>query len=258
MLKGLEGKTVLVTGAAGGIGSAACQRLADEGANVVAADISDEASRAIAESLGGRGVSVGADISTPSGVAAAIAAGTAAFGGIDLAFVNAGVECIAAPIAQFSEAEYHRVFDVNVRGAFLTAQAMVNHLVDAGKPGNILFTASIAGLQGSPTTSIYNASKHAVVGIAKCLALEVGSIGIRVNVLCPGVVDTRMMRSLEESIGATAGASAEDMRAAFAAGNALGRYATADEIAAMAAWILSDEGAYCHGETFTIGGGLMA
>ena len=258
MLKGLEGKTALVTGAAGGIGSATCRRLADEGVSVVATDISDDASKAIAAELGGNSVGIGADISTAAGVAAALQAGVDAFGGIDLAFVNAGVECYAAPIAEFSEAEYDRVFDVNVRGAFLTAQAVVNHLLGAGKPGNILFTASIAGLQGSPTTSIYNASKHAVVGMSKCLALEVGPKGIRVNVLCPGVVDTRMMRSLEESMGAAAGISPEDMKAAMAAGNALGRYATADEIAAMAAWILSDEGAYCHGETFTIGGGLMA
>lgn len=258
MLQGLEGKTVLVTGAAGGIGSAACRRLADEGANVVAADLSEAAASAVADSLGGKGTGVGADISTAAGVAACIDAATAAFGGLDLAFVNAGVECFAAPIADFSEAEYDRVFDVNVRGSFLTAQAVVNHLTAAGKPGNILFTASIAGLQGSPTTSIYNASKHAVVGMSKCLALEVGALGIRVNVLCPGVVDTRMMRSLEESMGAAAGISADDMKAAMAAGNALGRYATPEEIAAMAAWILSDEGAYCHGETFTIGGGLMA
>ena len=257
MLKGLAGKTVLVTGAAGGIGSATCRRLAAEGANVVVTDISDDAVRELADALGDQGVGVAADITTSAGVAAGIEA-AAAFGGIDLAFLNAGVECLAAPVAQFSEAEYERVFDVNVRGAFLAAQAVVNHLTGAGRPGNILFTASIAGLQGSPTTSIYNASKHAVVGLSKCLALEVGQLGIRVNVLCPGVVDTRMMRSLEQSMGEAAGLSPDEMRAAMAAGNALGRYATADEIAAMAAWILSDEGAYCHGETFTIGGGLMA
>jgi len=258
MLKGLASKTVLVTGAAGGIGSAACRRLAAEGANVVATDISDQAVRAVAGALGDHAVGVAADITTAAGVAAGIDAAVSAFGGLDLAFLNAGVECFAAPVAAFSEAEYDRVFDVNVRGAFLAAQAVVNHLTAAGKPGNILFTASIAGLQGSPTTSIYNASKHAVVGLSKCLALEVGQLGIRVNVLCPGVVDTRMMRSLEATMGEAAGLSADEMRAAMAAGNALGRYATPDEIAAMAAFILSDEAAYAHGETFTIGGGLMA
>jgi NAD(P)-dependent dehydrogenase (short-subunit alcohol dehydrogenase family) len=258
MLAGLAGKTALVTGAAGGIGSATCRRLVAEGANVVATDLAHDASVALAAELGVSAVGVGADISTAAGVQAAVDAGVAAFGGIDLAFVNAGVECVAAPIAGFSEAEYERVFDVNVRGAFLTAQAVVNHLTATGRPGNIVFTASIAGLRGSPTTSIYNASKHAVIGITKCLALEVGSLGIRVNVLCPGVVDTRMMRSLEVSMGAAAGISADDMKAAMAAGNALGRYATPDEIAATAAWIMSDEAAYCHGETFTVGGGLMA
>jgi NAD(P)-dependent dehydrogenase (short-subunit alcohol dehydrogenase family) len=257
MLKGLAGKTVLVTGAGGGIGSATCRRLADEGANVVATDISDQALRSVAEALGDRCVAVAADISTAAGVAASIDAATA-FGGIDLAFLNAGVECIAAPIAAFSEAEYERVFNVNVRGAFLAAQAVVNHLTATARSGNILFTASIAGLQGSPNTSIYNASKHAVIGLSKCLALEVGQLGIRVNVLCPGVVDTRMMRSLEESMGEAAGLSSDEMRAAMAAANPLGRYATPEEVAAMAVWILSDEGAYCHGETFTIGGGLMA
>ncbi len=257
MLRGLAGKTALVTGAAGGIGKAACARLAEEGANVVALDLDQAAAAAVAAALPGTAVGVGADISTAAGVAAGIAAAEGV-GGLDLAFINAGVECAAATIAQFSEAEYERVFDVNVRGAFLTAQAVVNSLTAASRPGSILFTASIAGLQGSPTTSIYNASKHAVVGLSKCLALEVGALGIRVNVLCPGVVDTRMMRSLEESMGAVAGVSAEDFKATMAASVNLGRYATAEEVANLAAWILSDEAPYCHGETFTIGGGLMA
>lgn len=258
MLKGLSGKTALVTGAAGGIGAAMCRRLAAEGANVIAADISGEAAKAIAAELGANVVGIAADVSTAAGSAAGVQAAVDAFGGLDIALVNAGVECVAAPIAQFSEAEYERVFDVNVRGAFLTAQAAVNHLLGAGKPGSVLFTASIAGLQGSPSTSIYNASKHAVVGISKCLAMEVGASGIRVNVLCPGVVDTRMMRSLEESMGAAAGIGAADMKTAMEAATAFGRYATPEEIANIAAWIVSDEAPYCHAETFTIGGGLMA
>lgn len=258
MLKGLAGKTVLVTGAAGGIGAAMCQRLAAEGANVVAADISGTAAQAVAAGIGANAVGLAADVTTAAGAAAGVQAAIDSFGGLDIAFVNAGVECVAASIADFSESEYERVFDVNVRGAFLTAQAAVNHFLSAGKPGNVLFTASIAGLQGSPNTSIYNASKHAVVGMSKCLAMEVGASGIRVNVLCPGVVDTRMMRSLEESMGAAAGIGAADMKVAMEAATALGRYATAEEIASIAAWIVSDEAPYCHAETFTIGGGLMA
>ncbi len=258
MLKGLAGKTVLVTGAAGGIGAAMCRRLAAEGANVVAADISGDAAKAVAADIGANAVGLAADVSTAAGAAAGVQAAVDSFGGLDVALVNAGVECVAAPIASFSEAEYERVFDVNVRGAFLTSQAAVNHLLAAGKPGSVLFTASIAGLQGSPNTSIYNASKHAVVGISKCLAMEVGASGIRVNVLCPGVVDTRMMRSLEESMGAAVGIGADDMKVAMETATALGRYATPEEIANIAAWIVSDEAPYCHAETFTIGGGLMA
>ena len=96
------------------------------------------------------------------------------------------------------------------------------------------------------------------MGLMKSLSLEVGKQGIRVNAICPGTVDTRMMRSLEASMGAAAGTDAAAMKAAMEAGSSLGRYASAEEIASLAAWILSDEAPYCHGETFTIGGGMMA
>jgi len=254
MLKGLQGKTILVTGAAGGIGRAACDRLLAEGAKVVAVDLDvGELRRA----LGKDAECLAADLTTAAGAAACVTSAER-FGGLDLAFLNAGVEGVAASVSDFSEENYDRVFNVNVRGSFLCAQAVVRHLLNRGKGGGILFMASIAGLQGSPTTSVYNASKHAVVGLAKCLAHEVGAQGIRVNVLCPGVVDTRMIHSLEKSMGAASGVDAETMKEAMRTGNLLGRYATAEETAAMAAWILSDEAPYCHGETFTIGGGLMA
>ena len=161
-------------------------------------------------------------------------------------------------MADFSEKNFDHVFNINVRGSFLCAQAVVRHMLQRAKGGGILFTASIAGLKCNPTTAVYNASKHAVVGLAKCLASEVGAKGIRVNVLCPGVVDTRMIHSLEVSMGAASGVGTDTMQQAMRTGNALGRYGTAEEIAAIAAWILSDEAPYCHGETFTIGGGLMA
>jgi NAD(P)-dependent dehydrogenase (short-subunit alcohol dehydrogenase family) len=256
MLKGLQDQVVLVTGAAGNIGAATVARLLAEGARVVACDLDASLVAAVEDRHGDAVTSVGADVSTVDGVRSCIAAADAV-GGLDLAFVNAGVECRAAPVAEFDVDDYERVFAVNVKGAFLTAQAVVRSLTDAGKGGGILFTASIAGLQGGPMTSIYNASKHAVVGLGKCLAAEVGAAGIRVNVLCPGAVDSRMMRSLEDSIGHAAGASAGDIKAGIEARSAFGRYAAPEEVAATAAWILSDEVPYCHGEVFTVGGGLM-
>lgn len=256
MLKGLDGKRVLITGAAGNIGLETVDRLVAEGAMVVASDINAEALADIAAKHGDRVATVAGDIGTSAGAAAAVAAG-AAFGGLDMAFVNAGVECISAPISEFDPAEFDRVFHVNVRGAFLTAQAMVRHLTGEGRPGAVLFTASIAGLQGSPMTSIYNASKSAVIGIARSLALEVGALGIRVNTLCPGPVASRMMTSLEDSIAAITGMAGADIRAHLQATAATGRYATPTEVASMAAWILSDEVPYCHGEVFTVTGGML-
>jgi len=258
MLKGLANEVVLVTGAAGGIGRATCRRLAAEGARVVAADVDGAATAALVEDLGDEAVAVAADLSVPEGAARCVHAAVQRFGSLDRAFVNAGVAGAVGPVAEFDLSNYERVFAVNVRGAFLTAQAVVRHLHSGRRTGAILFTASIAGLRGNPHTAVYNASKHAVVGLARCLASEVGARGIRVNVLCPGVVDTQMMRGLEDGMGARLGLDAHGMRAAMESRSSLGRYAAAEEVAALAAWILSDEAPYCHGEIFTIGGGLMA
>jgi NAD(P)-dependent dehydrogenase (short-subunit alcohol dehydrogenase family) len=256
MLKGLQGKTVLVTGAAGGIGRATCRRLVEEGANVVAAVHHEHPD--FAAEFGASVLCVPCDVRNEAGAAAGVRAAERHFGGLDLAFLNAGVEPVAAPVARFSEAEYERVFDVNVRGEFLTAKAVVNHLLDAGRGGGILFMASIAGLQGFANTAIYNASKYAVIGIANSLAHEVGAHGIRVNVICPGVVEGRMAHSFESTMAAAAGLQPQLVKAGIVGSTQLGRYATAEEVAAMVAWILSDEVPYCHGETFTLGGGMMA
>ena len=254
-MKNLEGRVVLVTGAAGGIGMATCERLLREGARVVATDLNTDALDRTASA--DRQVVAG-DITTPDLIERCIAVALEHFGQLDAAFLNAGVECRAAPLVDTPESEFDRVFSVNVRSVFTCARALVGHLQQAGNGGNLVFMSSIAGLRGSATTAVYNASKHAVIGLAKSLALEVGAQGIRTNVLCPGTVNTRMMRSLESTIGAAMSMDADALRAQMAGANALGRYAEADEVAALAAWLLSDEAVYCHGEVFTIGGGMMA
>jgi NAD(P)-dependent dehydrogenase (short-subunit alcohol dehydrogenase family) len=256
MLKGLAGKSVLVTGGSGGIGTEVCRRLSAEGSRVVVADLDETAAKEVAASLAGDAIGVGVDVTSPSGAQAAVDAAVQAFGRLDLVDINAGVECRAHPIVDFDIAEYHRVFNVNVLGAFLTAQAAVRAMTADGGGGGILVTSSLAAEMGTAGTSIYNSSKHAVHGMARCLALEVADAGIRVNTLMPGVVDTRMMRSLEDTIGAISGLSGEEFKAAMTEGVPLKRYAAPDEIAAMVAWILSDEVPYCHGEAFTVGGGI--
>ena len=254
MLKGLQGKAVVVTGAGAGIGAATCRRLVAEGARVVAADIDAAAAGQTAQELGCGAVAVCADVSTPEGAAACVSAAVDAFGRLDAFHANAGVEGRAHLVADFDLAVYEQVFGVNVRGAFLSAHAALTQLLAQGGGGGILFTTSLASLKGSPSTSVYNASKHAVHGLVRCLAKEVPP-GIRVNALAPGAVDTRMIHSLEESMGAAVGLDAETFQTRFKAAVPMQRYATAEEVAAAAAWILSDEVPYVHGETITVGGG---
>lgn len=167
MLKGLEGKSIVVTGAGAGIGAATCRRLAAEGARVVAADIDTAAAEAIAKEIGGDAVALGADVSTQEGATACVAAAVDAFGRLDAFHANAGVEGRAHLVADFDLAVYEQVFGVNVRGAFLCANAALRQLLAQGDGGGILFTSSLASLMGSPSTAIYNASKHAVHGLVR-------------------------------------------------------------------------------------------
>jgi len=256
MLKGLAGKSVVVTGAAGGIGAALCRRLTEEGARVVASDVDGAGAEALAKELGPEAVAVQADVSTPEGAEAGVRAAVDAFGRLDLFAANAGVESLVKPVAEFDLDDYEKVFRVNVRGAFLSGQAAVRQFLAQGDGGGLLFTASIAALMGTPGTSVYNASKHAVHGLARCLALEVGALGIRVNTLAPGVVETRMMRALEDGLGALSGTDGESFKTTMTSSVPLGRYATPEEIAGAAAWILSDEVPYMHNEMVTVGGGI--
>lgn len=254
MLKGLSGKSIVVTGAGGDIGAATCRRLSAEGARVVAADIDLSSAEATVAQLQGHAVALVADVSTQQGAAACVSAAVDTFGRLDALHANAGMEGRAHLVADFDLAVYEQVFAVNVRGSFLCASAALRQLLAQGDGGSVLFTSSLASLMGSPSNAVYAASKHAVHGLMRSLAREV-PIGIRINALAPGPVDTRMMRSLEESMGAVGGIDAPSLRAGLEAAVPLKRYASADEVAAAAAWILSDEVPYVHGETITLGGG---
>ena len=255
MLKGLEDKTVLITGAAGGIGAAACERFLAEGARVVATDLE---TTSLEHKVGDSFVTVSGDLRDRKVVDKCVQTAIDKFGGLDLAFLNAGIECQPALLKDFSESEYDRVFNINVKAAFFCAQAVVNHLLESGKPGGILFCGSISGLRGGPMLSIYHASKHAIVGLAKSLALETGATGIRVNVLCPGGVKTRLMASVEKGMAAASALDQTEMKEAILGSIPMGRYGQPEEIAAMAAWALSDEASYCHGEVLTVSGGGQA
>ncbi len=256
MLKGIAGRTALIPGAAGGIGSAAARRLHAEGANVVAVDMDGDGVDALVAELGERALAVRADVTSADDTAMYFQQAVDTFETVDMFFANAGVESKVLPLASFDLDDFEKVFAVNVRGAFLGAAEAVRRMMSQPDRGKIVFTASIAGLKGDPGVSVYVASKHAVIGLARSLMKETGPLGIRVNVVAPGPVETRMMRPLEEGLAALMGTDSAGFQAALNTAIPLARYAEADEIAATAAWLLSDEVPYMHGEIVTVGGGL--
>jgi 3-oxoacyl-[acyl-carrier protein] reductase len=256
MLKGIAGRTALVTGAGGGIGSATVRRLHAEGANVVAVDITTAGIEALAAELGDSVLAVRGDVTSAPDTEAFFAAAVERFGSVDMFHANAGIESRVVPVAAFDIEDFDRVFAINVRGSFLGAAAAVRQMMTQPDKGKIVFTASIAGLKSDAGVTVYTASKHAVVGMARGLAKETAAQGIRVNIVAPGPVETRMMRPLEEGLGALAGLDGAGLKAALTAAVPLGRYAEAEEIAATVAWLLSDEVPYMHGEVVTVGGGL--
>ena len=182
-LKGLDGKVAVVTGAAGGIGRAASLRLADEGAQVVLVDLDEVAAKVVADSLGATGTHVlvvGADVSTEEGTDAD-ARRALTFGRVDLLHANAGVEGPLAAVPDYPIADFDRIMSVNVRGVFLGVRAVMHHQRAVSAGGSIVITSSVAGLMGSPLFPAYVASKHAVIGLAKCAARDGGPFGVRVQ-----------------------------------------------------------------------------
>jgi NAD(P)-dependent dehydrogenase (short-subunit alcohol dehydrogenase family) len=256
MLKGIAGGTAVVTGAGGGIGLEVCRRLVAEGANVVAVDLDEAALKGLAAELGSGVLTVPADVSSVEDTERFFASAVDRFGSVDMFHANAGIEGVVSDVAHADIADFDRVMRVNVRSVFLGAGAAVRQMTQQPGGGRILFTSSIAGLKGDAGVGPYVASKHAVLGILRSLAKETGPLGIRVNALCPGVIETRMMDSLEAGIGALMGVDGPAIKAGLNAVVPVGRYGRPEEIAAAAAWLLSDEVPYMHGEVVTVGGGL--
>jgi NAD(P)-dependent dehydrogenase (short-subunit alcohol dehydrogenase family) len=248
------GKVAVVTGAASGFGLAAATRLAAEGARVVLVDRAADALADAAAALDGAAAVV-ADVSLEADVDSYVSAALDAFGRIDLFFNNAGIEGRMAPMTELTADDFDRVWAVNARGVFLGLRAVLRVMKEQ-QSGAIVNTASMAGIRGSATFSPYVASKHAVVGLTRCAALEGAPFGIRVNAVAPGHIDTRMARAL------TAQINPEDPDGVYqriAASVPLGgRYGTADEVASLALWLLSGDARYVSGAVHLIDGALNA
>ena len=248
----LDHKVVLITGAGGGIGQAAVRKFVAEGAKVMLADLTTEVTQQLVNELGAdRCACVAVDVTQDDQVENMVNACVKTFGGIDVFVANAGIEGVIGDIASTDVSNLDRVLAVNVRGVWLGLHYVIPVMRDAGG-GSIMITSSGAGVKGSPNTACYNASKHAVIGLMRCAALECGPFGIRVNTLNPGAVATRMIESIEDGF---AEAGAPDFRAMVEAVTPLGRYGQPEEIANMMVFLGSDESSYCTGSVYMVDGG---
>jgi NAD(P)-dependent dehydrogenase (short-subunit alcohol dehydrogenase family) len=251
------GKVAVVTGAANGIGRATALAFAKSGARVVVVDrdaAGGEATAGIIRQQGGEARFVAADVTRSADVQNYVKAALDAYGRIDCFFNNAGIEGTWKHTAEYDEAMFDQVISVNVKGVFLGLRHVLPVMLQQ-KSGAIVNTASVAGLVATPGMPAYVASKHAVIGLTKTAAGEVAKSGVRVNAVCPGPVDTRMIHSLEQMIDPNDPAK---VARRYQAAMPTGRYTTPEEIANMVVFLCSDLASNTTGGQFVVDGGRTA
>jgi len=251
------GKVALITGAANGIGRATALAFAKSGAKTVVVDrdaAGGEATAGITRQQGGEARFVAADVTKSADVQAYVKAALDAYGAIDCFHNNAGIEGKLTHTAEYDEAMFDQVIAVNVKGVFLGLRHVLPVMLRQ-KSGAIVNTASVAGLVATPGMPAYVASKHAVIGLTKTAAGEVAKSGVRINAVCPGPVDTRMIHSLEQMINPSDPAS---VARRYQAAMPTGRYTTPDEIANMVLFLCSDLASNITGGQYLGDGGRTA
>jgi NAD(P)-dependent dehydrogenase (short-subunit alcohol dehydrogenase family) len=252
----LDGRVAVVTGAAGHIGAATIRLLAERGARIVAVDRREQDLKTAIKDLppSAEALAIAADVSSEDEVADYVRAAVAQFGTIDVFYNNAGIEGDVAPITRYSLESFRRVLDVNVVGVFLGMKHVLPVMLKQNK-GSIINTASIAGLIGSPDIAVYSASKHAVIGLTKSAALECVNTGVRVNCVCPGMIDSRMLSAI---IAGRNPGNAPVPNERIVERIPARRLGQPSEVASIVAFLASDEASYVSGAAYTVDGARTA
>lgn len=250
MYKRFEGKVVIVTGAAAGIGRAAALSFAKEGAKVVVSDIQEQGGQqtvADIKATGGEAIFVKADVSKSAEVAMLVSTAVSTYGRLDCAYNNAATEGVAGPIADCTEENWDKVVNTNLKGVWLCMKYELEVMLKQGS-GAIVNCSSLTGVVGFPNVAAYTASKHGVLGLTKAASLDYAKSGVRINAVCPGIIDTDMANRF-------AGGN-PDVLAYLATLEPIGRLGKPEEVAAAVLWLASSEASFVNGAGLMVDAGM--
>ncbi|MFC8047238.1 SDR family NAD(P)-dependent oxidoreductase [Nocardia sp. NPDC057353] len=254
----LDGKVAVVTGAAGGIGLATARRFAEAGAKVVIGDIQDELGAAAASDIGASAVYRHADVTDEAEIEGLARAAVDEFGRLDVFVNNAGAQGDPAPIIDLTADGFDRTLALLTRSALLGHKVAARMFREQGSPGSIITTASAAALQGGWSTPSYTIAKHALVGLVRQAAIELGGLGIRSNAIAPGIIKTPLMARTFGVPAAESDAFVDHLENRLGASQPLGRLGTAEEIADVALFLACDLARYVTGTVIPVDGGATA
>jgi len=254
----LDGRVAVVTGAARGIGRAIAQRYLSCGARVVVADVAgaDRTAAELAVDSPGRVVGLPVDVTDEDSVHALREQAVGAFGGVDVVVANAGI-LLLQPVLETSLNEWQRLLNVNLTGAFLTCREFGEQLVQQGRGGRIILSSSLFGVRGGRGNGAYSASKFGMIGLMQCLAAELAPHAITVNGVCPGQVDTPMLRQMLVDRATSTGRSPDDVRQGLLDTIPLGRLAPPEEIADVYVYLASALSSYVTAQSLVVDGGCQ-
>jgi NAD(P)-dependent dehydrogenase (short-subunit alcohol dehydrogenase family) len=255
----LAGKIALITGAGAGIGRATALLFAQEGAKVVAQDVKAAAAEETVQLImkaGGEGVAIGGDVASRADAEAMVKKAVETYGRLDVLFNNAGI-WRGGTLLDIGEEDWDRTMDVNVKGIYLVSRYAVQQMMRQ-EGGSIINAASVAALRGSPMSAAYNASKGAVLLLTKCMALDFGRYGIRVNCTCPGVIETQMADNLLTYRSLGDDDRKQALLESYEERHAVGRLGQPEDVAKVVLFLASDESSFVSGAAWPVDGGLSA